>query len=356
MKFIKKLSLQTQLILLNILLLLSSLIIYFAYLNLIENTSFYQNHQQLSNIIYWIITILIISFVIAFVVEKLTFPAKEFVGYAKEFEQINFKEVEKEMTNSDFIKLSNAFNDLQVKLFATIDELKKKNNEIQQDLIYKRNLVSSISHDIKTPLTIIEATIHGIKDGIFSKDEISIELDNVIEEIQKTKKMLQDTINIYKIDADLADKSLYSNFNLTELINEVTTDFKKLIEKYQHKLSLNIQTDVKIYANKVQFKKALSNLLLNAIVYSPVYSTIYINILNNEKQKTLEIINTGVTIPNEDIIHIFKPFYRIDKSRTSGEDYGNGLGLYITSEILKKHNLKINVINIENAVKFYINF
>jgi two-component system sensor histidine kinase VanS len=307
--------------------------------------------------------IILIAILDSTIIEKITFPAKEFIGYAKEFEQINFKEIENEMTNLDFIKLAHAFNELQNKLFETINETQKKNNEIillnekmKQDFIYKRNLVSSISHDIKTPLTIIEATIHGIKDQIFTQEEIPNELENVLKEIDKTKKMLQDTINIYKIDADLADKSLYSDFNLIELVNEVTADFKKLIEKYQHKLSLNIQTDVKIHANKVQFKKALSNLLLNAIVYSPVDSTIYINILNIGKQKTLEIINTGVTIPNDDIIHIFKPFYRIDKSRTSGEDYGNGLGLYITSEILKKHNLEINVTNLENAVKFYINF
>ena len=356
MKLLKKLSLQTQIIYLNILLLLSSLLLYFLYLNLIDDTVFYQNHQQLANIIYWIAMIIIISFIIAFTIEKITFPVKEFIGYAKEFEAINFKEVEKEMTNSDFIKLSHAFNELQTQLFRTIDELKNKNAEIQQDLIYKRNLVTAISHDIKTPLTIIEATIHGIKDQIFSPDEIPNELDNVLLQIEKTITMLQDTINIYKIETELSDKSLYTKFHLIELINEVASDFKKLIEKYQHKLSLNLQTDVIISGNKTQIKKALSNLLLNAIVYSPVNSIISINLMNNDKQKILEIINTGTTLPEDEIVHIFKPFYRIDKSRTSGEDHGNGLGLYLTSEILKKHNYKINVTNLDNAVKFYITF
>ena len=56
------------------------------------------------------------------------------------------------------------------------------------------------------------------------------------------------------------------------------------------------------------------------------------------------------------LLNIFKPFYQTDKSRTANEDFGNGLGLYITQEILKKNNLKLNVINLENAVKFYIEF
>ena len=63
------------------------------------------------------------------IIDKITFPLKEFIGYAKEFDRINFKEVSNEMSNSDFIKLSNAFNELQQKLFETINETNKKNND-----------------------------------------------------------------------------------------------------------------------------------------------------------------------------------------------------------------------------------
>ena len=78
--------------------------------------------------------------------------------------------------------------------------------------------------------------------------------------------------------------------------------------------------------------------------------------MQTEKWKTLEIINTGVNIEEEDLKNLFKPFYRADKSRTKKDDFGNGLGLYLTKEILKKHNLDVNVENIEDGVKFYIIF
>ena len=363
MKILKKLSLHTQIIIANTLLLLSSLILYFIFLKLISETNFYTNYQQLANIIYWIIMIILIAILDSTIIAKITFPAKEFIGYAKEFEQINFKEIENEMTNLDFIKLAHAFNELQNKLFETINETQKKNNEIillnekmKQDFIYKRNLVSSITHDIKTPLTIIEATIHGIKDQIFTQEEIPNELENVLKEIDKTKKMLQDTINIYKIEADLSNINEFNDFQLIDVVTTITDDFKTLFEKYQQKLSLNLQSDITIKGDINQFKKAISNVILNAIVHSPKGNKIYINTISNNKHKILEIINTGVNIKDEEILNIFKPFYQTDKSRTKNDDFGNGLGLYISQEILKKHNLKLNVINIENAVKFYIEF
>ena len=305
--------------------------------------------------------IFVIAILDATIIEKITFPVKEFIGYAKEFEQINFKEIESEMTNQDFIKLATAFNDLQKKLFETINETKRQNTEIlllnekmKQDFIDKRNLVSSISHDIKTPLTIIEATIHAIKDQIITQEEIPTELDNLIKEITKTKQLLQDAINIYKIETELANTSNFEEFDLIDLITTITDDFKTLFEKYQQRLSLNFQSDIKINGDINQFKKAISNVILNAIVHSPKGNKISINIISKNKKKVLEIINTGITISEDEIENIFKPFFQADKSRTLNDDFGNGLGLYISQEILKGHNLKLDVVNLENAVKFYI--
>ena len=134
---------------------------------------------------------------------------------------------------------------------------------------------------------------------------------------------------------------------------------------YEHKHDVADETNPEIYEivdgetvlkeNKVDKDKlvmAIKNLVINAIVHSPENSKIYINLEN----KTLEIINTGINIPREDMENIFKPFYRIDKSRTKNDDFGNGLGLYITNEIITKHDFFLGVENVENGVKFYIIF
>lgn len=361
-KLLRKLSLHTQIILANTLLLLAALLLYFGYLNIINNTEFYLSNPTLFNILYWIVIIILVMIVSALIIEKLTLPAKEFIGYSKEFENINFEVISEQMTNTDFIKLSNAFHELQQKLDETIINIQKKNHEIsklndnlKEELVHKRNLVAAISHDIKTPLTIIAATISAIQDGIIPQEEINIELENVLNEIETTKKMLQDTINIYQVESEIS-KENFQEIELIDIINTATNELSKLVTKYKHNIHLDFNSDVILKADKEKMLMAIKNLILNAIIHSPESSDIYINILSNKKHSILEIINTGVNISQEDIKNIFKPFYRADKSRTKKDDFGNGLGLYITNEIIKKHNLELNVENVDNGVKFYIVF
>ena len=361
-KFLRKLSLHTQIILANTLLLLAALLFYFGYLNLIDNTEIYLSNPTLFNILYWLVIIVVLMLVSALIIEKLTLPAKEFIGYAKEFENINYKVISEQMSNTDFIKLSNAFDELQQKLNETITNINKKNSEITElnndlknELVYKRNLVASISHDIKTPLTIIAATISAIQDGIIPTDEINGELENVLKEIDKTKKMLQDTINIYQIESEISEEK-FEEIHMIDLINIATNDLSKLVTKYKHNIHLDLKNDITLKADKEKMLIALKNLILNAIIHSPEENDIYINIIYNKKHSILEIINTGVNIDEDELKNIFKPFYRVDKSRTKKDDFGNGLGLYITNEIIKKHHLKLHVLNMENAVKFYIEF
>ena len=360
--FLRKFSLHTQIIFVNTILLLFSLIFYFVYIILIDGTKVYANNPTLFNILYWLIIIIVLMFSDTLLIEQLTFPAKEFIGYAKEFEKMNFNLISKEMTNSDFVKLANAFNDLQCKLNETIKKIQQKNNEISKlndnlknELVYKRDLVASISHDIKTPLTIIAATISAIQDGIFTEEETKQELENVLIEIDKTTKMLQDTINIYQLESEISEDK-YEECSIINIVNSITDDLSKLITKYKHTLHLNLKTDIKVNANKDKLTLAIKNIILNAIVHSPENNNIYVNIIIKENTKSLEIINMGITISENDMKNIFKPFYRADKSRTKKDDFGNGLGLAIAKEIFNKHNFEVTVCNIENGVKFNITF
>lgn len=361
-KLIRKFSLHTQIIFVNTLLLSLALVIYFIYLEVIDNSEIYIESPTAFSLLYWSLVIFILIVISSFLIDKLVLPAKEFIGYAKDFQNVDFGALADIMTNSDFIKLANAFHELQKTLDDTIDKIEQKNKEIltlnedlKSELVYKRNLVASISHDIKTPLTVIAATISAIQDGIFTPEETQVELENVLNEIDITKKMLQDTINVYQLESEISENN-FEEFQLFDIINHITDDLSKLVAKYKHTLHLNLSSDVKLFADKEKITTAIKNLVLNAIIHSPENNNIYINAISEDNNTRLEIINTGTNISDEDLKNIFKPFYRADKSRTKRDDFGNGLGLYITKEILNKHNLNIFVENIENGVKFYIEF
>lgn len=359
-KIISKLSLRNECALVLIGLNLLLLILYLLYCLVLKNFTVYQNHIVLFHLMYWLIMISVDTILSIILIDSITSPIKAFIGYLKEFQNIDFEKVEKGLGNADYKKLSIALGKLQKELFQAIFELEEKNKEItllveeqKRDFSYKKNLISSISHDIKTPLTIIHATISAFRDGIFPQEDLQKELDNIIVEIEKTTKMLQHTISIFKMDNEI---ELYEKkpFGLIDTITKSTDNFKKLFEKYNQTLILNLQKDITIMGDQEKFTRAINNLIMNAIIYSPPGEKIEINLIQNAKNDILEIINTGITISDDDMPHIFDPFYRADKSRTKTNEEGNGLGLYIAKEIMRKHRFELNAINLDNAVKFYI--
>lgn len=358
----RKISLTQQIVISSSIIFVILLGLYYVYLGLIYKTNFYSEHSTIANVLFWSIGIILAMVGNVFVLNALTKPLSEFIGYLKDFENINFKEVEKHLTNSDFIRLSEALDLLQESLDNTINELREKNKEItilneqqKKDLTYKRNLVSSISHDLKTPLTVIHTTLSAIRDGIFSEEEIPAELDNLILEIEKTTNMLKSTINVYKLESD-SYKMTLEPLSLIALINEICTTLAKLFQKQEQTLNTNFPNDVILHADKEQMTRAITNLVMNAIVHSPNGNTVTINIVSNSRNDILEIINTGVNIPEDDIVNIFEAFYRGDKARTEVLDSGNGLGLYSSREILVRHGYELGVVNLDNAVKFYVVF
>ncbi|MGR4026756.1 ATP-binding protein, partial [Bacillus sp. ZZQ-131] len=112
-------------------------------------------------------------------------------------------------------------------------------------------------------------------------------------------------------------------------------------------------SDLSIYTDCALLEKACKNIIHNAVMYSPHNEKVYIKLRENSKQDQIEmkIINTGINIKDEDIQQIFKPFYRIEKSRNRNTG-GSGLGLYIVKQILETLDIKYSIKNMEHSVQF----
>lgn len=251
--------------------------------------------------------------------------------------------------------LAKNYQDITTKLKEKIYENETYFNHYKMDMEKRKQLVAAISHEIKTPLAIIETTASAILDDIIPEDEIKAELQNIINEANKTNEMLKEIIKVYKTSTNLAELPLES-LNLKDLLKEVLDELNGLILKYKQKVEILSNLDLNINVSRVEFKQALTNILINAITYSPSKSKITINLLDNPNYNALEIINYGIEIQKEDANKLFEPFYRSDKSRERKEDHGNGLGLFLVKETLEKHNLDYGITNVNNGVKFYIIF
>lgn len=310
------------------------------------------------------IILLILTFIITIylIYNLYSKPLTNLNTLAKHYNDYNFAYKVYINPSKDITELAKNIDDLAYKLKninQKYHEIKSENQtyyeQYQLDLENKKQLVASISHEIKTPLAVIEATASALYDDIFPAESFKDELNNIIKECDKTSEMIQEIVNIYKLD-NINYELEATNVNIATIIKEVINDYANLINKYQKQIIISNNLNFSYELNYNQFKKAIENIMLNAIIYSPLNETITITLKDETTYKVLEIINYGVTIDKKAIRKIFEPFYRIDEARTKGEDYGNGLGLYIVKEILEKHHLDYGITNVLNGVKFYIIF
>ena len=192
---------------------------------------------------------------------------------------------------------------------------------IQRHLTQRSEMLSGISHDLRTPLTRMKLQIAFVKDK-----ELSNKLSENINEMEKMlNEYLQFTSSSY------LEKN--EKFNFTELIN-------KMIKKYNNKnISSNLSPEIDIIGRKNLIERCINNLIDNAIKYG---NKVNIQLNKSPNNIFLKIEDDGPGIPEKEFDNVFRPFYKIDKGRADSKS-SVGLGLSIASDIIKSHggNIKL---------------
>jgi signal transduction histidine kinase len=327
----------------------------------LENTSTivailanYQNLVYLSAVIL----ILLYSFRIGSVASK---PIKRVEHVASEIANLNFDIEATEFKSKEAISLTKSINSLSKNLREALETLNKNNHELMelyknqsQQVDLKKQLVSSISHELKTPLMIIQVTIQGIIDGVIPTEDISEEFETALEEINRSTLLIQDLLDVYRLDSKEVPL-LIQEFNFSKMVASLHKEFKLVISQENFHYKESIEDNISISADPKLLKRVLSNFMTNALKYTPFGETIEVNLTQDKQGITFEIINYGTHI-NESILNdIWAPFYRgpTDQIERSGST-GSGIGLYLVSEILKAHKFDFGINNIDNGIRAYI--
>ena len=287
-------------------------------------------------------------------------PIQNIEGVAREIAQLNFSVEAHEYTNKENESLSNSINLISRNLKDTLETINTKNLELTKiyeeqsmQVRLKKQLVSSISHELKTPLMIMQVTIQGILDGIIDSEDEEKELNNVIEEINKSSLMIQDMLQIYRLD-DANTQLELCEFDLSKTVEFFIDDFETTIKKYEFDMDINIQDEVYIEADLKLIKRVISNFITNAIKYTPIAEKIYIEVSETKDEVYFELTNYGISINETEIEKIWLPFYRLEQDDiTRIKSKGSGIGLYLVNEILKAHQADFGIVNIKNGVKAY---
>ena len=200
-------------------------------------------------------------------------------------------------------------------------EFDKMRKRILRHLNQRSEMLSGISHDLRTPLTRMKLQIAFIKDKELS--------NKLAEDINEMEKMLNEYLQF--TSSSYLEKN--EKFSLSELIEEI-------VNKYDNtNISTNISSQIHINGRKNLIKRCINNLIDNAIKYS---DKVYIELIKNNNNLFIKIEDNGPGIPEKEYDNVFKPFYKIDKGRADSKS-SVGLGLSIASDIIRSHggNIKL---------------
>jgi two-component system, OmpR family, sensor histidine kinase VanS len=217
----------------------------------------------------------------------------------------------------------------------------------------RKEFIATVSHELKTPITIISGQLEGMIYNIGKYKDRDTYLKKSYESTQELKTLVEEMIQVSKFEI-LERKSETKEIDLANLIDLLIKRQIYLIEEKEISLDLKMTKGLLIKADEERIGKAINNIINNAIKYSPEKANLIIKSYKRENV-ILEIENTGVTIDEKYKEKLFKPFYRVEKSRNR-KTGGSGLGLYIVSQILREHGFKYNIKNGKNSVIFIIEF
>lgn len=219
----------------------------------------------------------------------------------------------------------------------------------------RREFIATISHELKTPITIISGQLEGMIYNVGKYKDRDKYLKESYTSTQELRDLVNEMIEISKTDI-MSASFKPSSIKINDLVESIIKRQEFLIDEKNLKISIKIDSDALIYADKDKFSKALYNIINNAIKYTPENESINIRLIERGfRASILEVENTGINISEESLKNIFNPFFRVEKSR-SRKTGGSGLGLYLTSQILIKHGFNYKMTNRGNSVLFTIEF
>lgn len=233
------------------------------------------------------------------------------------------------------------------------DTLNYLKSEVSKTDQYRRDLMANVSHDLKTPLTMIKAYAEMVRD-ITYKDKKKREenLNVIIDETDRLNLLVGDILELSKYQAN--SKTLeVEEFDLRKEIESILRRYDYLKETEGYEIELSAPQEIKVVADKNKINQVIYNLVNNALNYTGKDKKVIINILEEKDTYLVEIIDTGKGIDKKDIELIWDKYYKNDKNHKRNV-VGTGLGLSIVKEILVKHNFDYGVRSIKNkGTTFY---
>ena len=279
----------------------------------------------------------------------LTRNLNRVIAVVKRFREGDYKIRIEEPEKSDLSVLAVTFNEMADTLEANIEQIKSVDT-------LRRELIANVSHDLRTPLSILRGYIETlqIKGNTLTHEENDKYLDIVQDSSDKLEKLIAQLFEYSKLEAKQVEPEK-EPFQITDLVLDLIVNYRLIAKRKQISIEMETEKDIPlVFADISLVERAIQNIMDNAIKFTPNAGEIRLKITKNKNSVSISIEDTGPGISEEEKFYIFEQYRQ---SKTTERKEGAGLGLAIVRKIMELHNTNIEVINLPergSAFQFYL--
>ena len=299
------------------------------------------------------------ALIIMIVSRKISEPIKELTQISERMNHLDFDAKYKGKSRTEIALLGQNINQLSETLETTISELKSANNELLRDIEKKNEMekmrtefLSNVSHELKTPIALIQGYAEGLKEGVNDDEESrNYYCEVIVDEASKMNQMVQKLLTLNQLEFGNKTVSL-ERFDVVDLIRNYLQSSLLLCEQKGVQLKMEDYPPIHVWADEFGVEEVFNNYFTNAMNHVDGEKIIEVQVQPTENKVRVSVFNTGAPIPEDSIAHIWEKFYKVDKARTRAYG-GSGVGLSIVKAIMDSMNQSYGVLNYDNGVEFW---
>lgn len=321
-----------------------------------------RNIVSLSNTIMICVNLgaIIFGFIVMnMIARRISKPVVELTQLSQRMAQLDFDAKYESKNIKEIDILGENFNQMSDILEENIRNLKNANSVLQNDIENKNRIdqlrtefIANVSHELKTPIALIQGYAEGLKEGIGDDPEsFDFYCNVIIDETARMNRLVRQLITLTQLEynSGMID---YQRFDICEVIRNCIAVSDIIAKEKGVTINIDIADSLYVWSDEYLVEQVIRNYYSNALNHVVNDGTIKVSIISEMGKARISVYNDGEPIPDESIDYIWDKFYKIDKAR-SREYGGTGIGLSIVKATMDSLNEKYGVINHENGVEFW---
>lgn len=297
--------------------------------------------------------------IVWFVSRRITRPILTLSRISEQMVHLDFEAKYQGNAHNEIDLLGENINKLSASLEKSISELKTANNELQKDIERKEQIdemrkefLANVSHELKTPIALIQGYAEGLSEGISDDPEsMAFYCEVIMDEASKMNNMVKKLLTLNQLEFG-NDVVSMERFDITALVKNYIQSAAILTKQNEITVEFGDYPSIYVWADEYKVEEVFMNYFSNAVNHCSGEKRIVVSLEERDSGIRVSVFNTGERIPEESVPHLWEKFYKVDKARTR-EYGGSGVGLSIVKAIMEAMNRSYGVENRENGVCFW---